>query len=248
LEFTGKVVLITGSANGIGKEAARLFGNQGARLVLVDLNLNDLEAIAVELELDDYIAVAADVSKEEQVIHYVEAALDTYGRIDVFFNNAGILGNFRMITECSSDEFNAVLGVNLYGVFYGLKHVMKVMFDQGSGSIVNTSSTGGLKGSPGLVPYIASKHAVIGLTRTASLEAAEKGVRVNAICPGSVDTPLTRKVEEVKNINSKERSSSIPLKRYAHPAEIAQLVLFLSSDKASYITGAHYLVDGGKLS
>lgn len=246
MKFAGKVVIITGAASGIGKEAVRLFHSLGAQVVLVDLKQDDLEEAVAELQLETYLTFAADVSKEDQVLNYVEKTLEKFERIDVFLNNAGTLGTLASVTEIMSENFDKVLDVNLKGTFYGLKYVMRAMLQQGAGSIINTSSTGGVRGVPGLAPYVASKHAVIGLTKTAALEAAGKGVRVNVICPGSVDTEMTRMVEAERNTNRQERVKSIPMGRYAKPDEIAQLVLFLASDEASYITGACYSIDGGK--
>lgn len=248
--FEGKVVLITGAAGGIGREAARLFADQGAKLVLVDVDQKVIEKVASELELDDYLALSADVSNEEQVKNFVHLTKEKYGKIDVFFNNAGVGVKYGRITDITAEELDKVLNVNVKGVFYGLKHVLAVMLEQKSGSIVNTSSVNGVNGSPGLAAYSASKHAVIGLTKTVAVECAGSGVRINAICPGPVDTPMIRALAEMKTPDNPEQTREfyeqrIPLKRYAQPSEIAELVLFLSSDKASYITGSVYRIDGG---
>lgn len=250
--FEEKVVLITGATGGIGKETARLFAKQGAKLALVDLDHKALEWLAKELELEDYLLQTADVTSEEQVKNFVQQTKKKYGKIDVFFNNAGIEGKVAPITETSSEDLDKVLNVNIKGVFFGLKHVMAIMMEQRSGSIINSSSITGLKGSVGLAPYSASKHAVLGLTKTASLESAEMGIRVNAICPGYVDTRMMQAIEGGKgpeHVNQmRDRAlAKVPMKRYAQPEEIAELVLFLASDHASFITGSHYVVDGGNL-
>ncbi|PWA12158.1 oxidoreductase [Pueribacillus theae] len=250
MDFNGEIVLITGAAGGIGKETARLFHEQGAKLVLVDLDKNALEKIAFELNLKDYLLFPADVRNEVDVKSFVQASVSKYGKIDVFFNNAGIVGRYGQVTEISTDDFEKVMSVNVKGVFYGLKHVLDVMIKQKSGSIVNTSSIAGLKGSPGLAPYSASKHAVIGLTKTAALEVGEDGIRVNAICPAPVNTQMMRSLDAIKYPNNplrakEEYEKRIPIKRYSEPNEIAELVLFLSSEKASYITGGCYQIDGG---
>lgn len=248
--FEGKVVLITGAAGGIGRETARLFADQGAKLVLVDVDQRVIEKIASELEIDDYLALSADVSSEEQVKNFVQLTKEKYGKIDVFFNNAGVGVKFGRITDITAEELDKVLNVNVKGVFYGLKHVLAVMLEQRSGSIVNTSSVNGVSGSPGLAAYSATKHAVIGLTKTVALECAGTGIRINAICPGPVDTPMIHSLAEMKTPGNPEQTREfyeqrIPLKRYAQPKEIAELVLFLSSAKASYITGSVYRIDGG---
>jgi len=239
MSFTGKVVVITGAAAGIGKETARLFHQQGAKLALVDLNEKALEAVASELELEDYIAIAADVSEENQVERYVQVTVEKYGRIDVLFNNAGILGAFRKITDLTAEQFDQVLNVNVKGVFYGLKHVMAVMRKQKKGSIINTSSIGGLFGTPDMAAYVASKHAVMGLTKTAALEGADEGIRVNAICPFRVNTGMA------SSIDNQDKAPKVPLNRLCEPSEVGELVLFLASEKASFITGSCYRIDGG---
>lgn len=190
------------------------------------------------------------MTKEDEVKNYVEQSQAQFGKIDVFFNNAGIEGKFAMIMEQDAANLDNVLAVNVKGVFYGLKHVLKVMTTQRSGAIVNTASVAGLRGGIGLSPYIASKHAVLGLTKTTALEYAETGVRVNAVCPAPVNTRMMRSIEEGMAPGraeeaQKEYAAAIPLKRYAESDEIGQLVLFLASDKASYITGSYYTIDGG---
>lgn len=252
MSFREKVVVITGAAGGIGKATAKLFAAEQAKLVLIDLDEQSLKNAVSELELNagDYLTVSADVTKEDQVQNYVEKSLSQFGKIDVFFNNAGIEGKFALITDQEGANLDNVLAVNIKGVFYGLKHVLKVMTGQKSGAVVNTASVAGLRGSPGLSPYVASKHAVIGLTKTAALECAGTGVRVNAVCPAPVNTRMMRSIEEgaapgQAEEAQKQYAEAVPVKRYAESDEIGQLVLFLASDKASYITGSYYTVDGG---
>ncbi|MBU8877523.1 SDR family oxidoreductase [Bacillus sp. FJAT-29790] len=253
MSFKGKVVVVTGAAGEIGKETVKLFAEKGAKLVLVDLDAENLKKTAFDLALqkDKYLIVKADVTKEEDVQKYVEESKIRFGKIDVFFNNAGVIGKLANLTEQEASNLDLVLNVNVKGVFYGLKHVLKVMIDQQDGSIINMSSVAGLAGSPGLSPYVASKHAVIGLTKTAALEVASKGVRINAVCPDPVNTKMAKEVEkwlapEDSSKNQKEKyTSTLPLKRYAEPKEIAELVMFLASNKASYINGSCYTIDGG---
>jgi NAD(P)-dependent dehydrogenase (short-subunit alcohol dehydrogenase family) len=177
--------------------------------------------------------------------------LAKFGRIDVFFNNAGVEGKVQSIVDTTADNLDHVLGVNLYGVYYGLKYVLKVMIEQLSGSVINVASVAGLKGFPNLAPYVASKHAVLGITRSAALEVVGKGVRVNAICPAPVDTRMMRSIEEAMSEDPaavrKIFEESIPMGRYATAQEIAELVYFLASTKSSYITGGIYPIDGGTM-
>ncbi len=250
MRFKDKVVLITGAAGGIGSATAKRFASEGAKIVLVDMDQEGSEKAAKKLNLnaEDYLVVKADVTKEEDVKNYVKEAKDRFGKIDVFFNNAGIEAKYESIMETDSDAMEMVLDVNLKGVYYGLKHVLKVMTEQGSGSIINTSSTAGLLGFPNMAPYVASKHAVIGLTKTAALEVAAKKVRVNAICPAPVDTDMMEDIEEASGMEQEDFNVAIPLGRYAKAKEIAALVAFLGSDDASYITGSAYTIDGAMTS
>ncbi|QUH26033.1 SDR family NAD(P)-dependent oxidoreductase [Serpentinicella alkaliphila] len=252
MEFQGKVVLITGASGGIGKATTKLFAQEGAKLVLTGTSKEKLETVAKELNLepDNYMIISTNVAKEVEIAKLVEETVNRFGTIDVFFNNAGIEGKFQMISDTTADNLDEVLDVNLKGVYYGLKYVMPIMMKQKSGSIINTASVAGFIGSPGMAPYVASKHAVLGITKTAALECAERGVRVNAICPAPVNTRMMRSIEATINPDNPEDAKKlfaqmVPMNRYAEPEEIAQVVLFLASDKSSYITGASYRIDGG---
>ncbi|QCJ41188.1 SDR family oxidoreductase [Bacillus sp. S3] len=250
-KLAGKVAVITGGAGGIGKETAELFLREGAKVVLVGRSEESLQQTRVELEsYGEVIAVTADVSKEADTIHYVKTAVDHFGKIDIFFNNAGIEGRIAPLIEQTVEEFDEVMNINVRGVFLGLKHVLPVMMEQGSGSIINTASDASWMGYPTLSPYVASKHAVVGLTKTAALEAASKNVRVNSIHPTSVNTRMMRSIEERTYPNRPEQAKEeytqiIPFGRYAEPIEIAKLVLFLASDDSSFISGSQYRIDGG---
>lgn len=250
MRFENKVVVITGAAGGIGKETTKRFASEGAKLVLVDLKKEASEEMAKELNLasDNYLAVGADVSKEENVERYVKEAKDRFGKIDVFFNNAGIEAKYESVMDTDSDAMSKVLDINVKGVYYGMKHVLKVMTEQESGSIINTASVAGLIGFPNMAPYVASKHAVIGLTKTAALEVAEKNVRINAVCPAPVDTRMMEDIEKSGGMKREDFTSVIPIGRYAEAKEIAALVAFLGSDDASYITGSAYPIDGAMTS
>ena len=249
MEFTGKVVVITGGSGGIGSAAAKIFAENGAKLVLVGTSTEKTEQKARDLGLKegDYLALAADVSKENDVKAYVDASMERFGRIDVFFNNAGVEGSVANTADITSDDMEKVYAVNLMGVHYGLKHVLKVMLKQKSGSIINTASLAGLRGFPGMGAYVASKHAVVGLTRSAALEVALDGIRVNAVCPAPVETRMMESIEKVFGEGARENfEKGVPMNRYANPEEIGQLVYFLASDKASFITGGIYPIDGGQ--
>ena len=253
LDFTGKVALVTGAGNGIGRATALAFAKSGAKVVVVDRDRPAGEATAgiIRQQGGEALFVAADVTRAADVAAYVKAAIDAYGRIDCFHNNAGIEGTWKHTAEYDEAVFDQVIAVNVKGVFLGLRHVLPEMLRQKSGAIVNTASVAGLVATPGMPAYVASKHAVIGLTKTAAGEVAKSGVRVNAVCPGPVDTRMIHSLEQQLNPAdpasvSRRYQSAIPMGRYVAPDEIANTVLFLCSDIASAITGAQYVVDGGR--
>jgi len=193
----------------------------------------------------------ADVTKSASVQDYVKATLDTYGRIDCFFNNAGIEGKVVPTQEYDEAVFDQVIAVNLKGVFLGLRHVLPVMLTQGGGTVVNTASVAGLFGGPGMPAYVASKHGVLGLTKVASSDVAPHGIRVNAVCPGPVETRMMRSLESQRNPNDPESihraySATMPTGRYTLPEEVAGVVLYLSSELSGNVTGTHIVVDGGR--
>jgi NAD(P)-dependent dehydrogenase (short-subunit alcohol dehydrogenase family) len=253
MDFKGKVALITGAGNGIGRASALGFAGGGARVVVVDRDTAGGEGTAgiIRQHSGDALFVAADVTKSADVQAYVKAALDAYGSIDCFHNNAGIEGNVAPTAEYDEAMFDAVMNVNVKGVFLGMRHVLPVMLKQKRGAIVNTASVAGLVASPGMSAYVASKHAVIGLTKTAAGEVARSGIRVNAVCPGPIDTRMIHSLETMLNPTDPgsvgdRYQSNIPIGRYGTPEEVANLVLFLCSDLAGNITGAQYVVDGGR--
>lgn len=253
MDFTGKVALITGGGGGIGRASAIGFAARGAKVVVVDLDGTAGEASAelVRQRGGDARFVRADVTKSVEVQSYVQATLSAYGTIDCFFNNAGIEGSVKHTAEYDEAIFDQVISINVKGVFLGLRHVLPVMLQQKQGAIVNTASVAGLVATPGMPAYVASKHAVIGLTKTAAGEVARQGIRVNAVCPGPVDTRMIHSLEQQLNpgdpaMVGRRYQAAIPMGRYVLPEEIANTVLFLCSDLAAAITGAQYVVDGGR--
>ena len=253
MDFTGKVALVTGGGNGIGRAASVAFARHGAMVVVVDRDSAGAEATAgiIHQNGGDAIAVTADVTSSDEVRAYVRAAIDKYGRIDCFFNNAGIEGKVAPTAEYDEAMFDAVIGVNVKGVFLGLRHVLPQMISQGGGAVVNTASVAGLTATPGMPAYVASKHAVIGLTKTAAGEVARQGIRVNAVCPGPVDTRMIHALEQQISPDNpaavgERYQAAIPSGRYTTVDEIANMVLFLCSDLASNTTGGQFVVDGGR--
>lgn len=250
-ELADKVVVITGGAAGLGAATAKAFLDEGAKLVLVDISGDALAETAQKLGAgqDRLITVTADVSKEDDVKRYVEEAVTRFGTIDVFFNNAGIEGKVAPIVEQSVEDFDRVIAINVRGAWLGLKHVLPIMYEKKSGSVINTSSVGGLFSGPLPVsPYVTSKFAVHGLTRVVANEAAAHQVRVNSIHPSPVNTRMMRSLESGSGSTEEQFAKAIPLGRYAEGEDIASLVLFLASDRSSFITGSQIRIDGGTLS
>jgi NAD(P)-dependent dehydrogenase (short-subunit alcohol dehydrogenase family) len=253
MDFTGKIALVTGGGNGIGRATALGFSKAGAKLAIVDRDRDAGEATAgiIRQQGGEAIFAAADVTRSADVQAYVKTVLDAYGRIDCFFNNAGIEGAWKHTAEYDEDMFDQVIAVNVKGVFLGLRHVLPVMIAQKSGAVVNTASVAGLVATPGMPAYVASKHAVIGLTKTAAGEVARMGVRVNCVCPGPVDTRMIHSLEQMIDPThpaavAQRYQAAQPTGRYTTVDEIANTVLFLCSDFASNTTGAQYVVDGGR--
>jgi NAD(P)-dependent dehydrogenase (short-subunit alcohol dehydrogenase family) len=244
----GKVVLITGAASGIGRATALEAHAEGATLLLSDVNAEQGEALASELGERASFA-ACDVTSEDEVEALIAGAVEEHGRLDGAFNCAGILGTVALTTDTPYDAWRRILEVDLNGVFLCTKHELRVMLDQGSGSILNMASAAGLIGWPGASGYVAAKHGVVGLSKAAALEFASQGIRVNAICPSYTETPMVEDLFE--NLLGGDKAhveaalANHPIGRFADAKEIAAASVWLLSDKASFVTGTAMSVDGG---
>lgn len=246
----GKVAVITGGAGGIGRAAGALFVAEGADVLLVDRDEAALKEAVAEIGSNKASYFVADVTSAADNQAMIDCATERYGGVDVLLANAGIEGDVKPITEYDEARFDQVLGVNVKGVFLGLKSAIPAMEARGGGSIVITSSVAGVKGAPGVSAYVTSKHAVIGLMRSAAAECAPKKIRVNTVNPSPVETRMMRSLEEGMlpgaAANAKEAiTAGIPLGRYGSPEEIAQVMLFLASDDSAWVTGSVYMADGG---
>ena len=249
MQFEGKVALVTGGNSGIGRSAAIKFAERGARVVIAARRAEQGEAVAQEIRDagGDAIFVQTDITRANDIEAMVAKAVDTYGNLDVAFNNAGLLSGRSPTHEIDEDSWEPVMAVNLKGVWLCMKHEIKqMMLQDSSGAIVNDSAGGGVTGVPNRAAYVASKHGVVGLTKTAALEYGQMGIRVNAVCPGLIETPMTEGFysdpERLGRI-----TSSIPIGRVGTPEEVAEAVVWLCSDAASYVTGVAMPVDGGFL-
>src|SRR3954454_8471660 len=247
LDFSGKVALVTGAAAGMGLPTARALAEAGAAVVLADFKEDAVKAVAAELVAAGHkaIAVRCDVSDETQVEHMVDRTVAEFGRLDAAFNNAGVMARIAPTAESTREEWDRVIGVNIRGVWSCMKYELRQMERQGGGSIVNNASVGALTGNPGIGSYIASKHGVIGLTRTAALEYIRHGIRVNAVNPGLIDTQVGRDVFKGDEHVYTEVAKSVPIGRAGRPEEIAAAVLWLCSSAASYVVGQALTIDGG---
>ena len=250
-DLKGKIAVVTGGGSGIGRAGCLELARLGVSVVIVDVDAAAAAATASLLGPSPSLTVAADVSRSADVENYVAAARKRFGRIDIFFNNAGIEGPILPIPDYPEEAFDQVMAINVRGIFLGLKHVMPVMLAQERGSIINTSSVCGMTGTPGFAGYVASKHAVIGLTRVAAAEGGRRGVRVNAICPGPIETRMMREIEKKCSPDdpaetSRQIVAKNPSGRYGTPDEVARIVAFLASEASSYVNGAAWTVDGGR--
>jgi NAD(P)-dependent dehydrogenase (short-subunit alcohol dehydrogenase family) len=247
LTFENKVALVTGAASGMGLATAKAFAEAGAAVVLADFKE---EAVKVETQKlaaagHKAIAIRCDVSDDDQVAAMVERTVAEFGRLDAAFNNAGVMAHIAPTAVSTREDWDRVIGINLRGVWSCMKHELRQMERQGSGAIVNNASVGALTGNPGIGSYIASKHGVVGLTRTAALEYVRLGIRVNAVNPGLIDTQIARDVVNGNEQAYEDIAEHVPIGRAGTPEEIASAVLWLCSPGASYVVGHALTVDGG---
>jgi NAD(P)-dependent dehydrogenase (short-subunit alcohol dehydrogenase family) len=246
-DFRGHVALVTGASSGIGLTTAQAFAQAGAAVVLADVNETALRQVTDDLTATGHqvLGVTCDVSDEEQVAAMVDAAVAQFGRLDMAFNNAGIMAPPTDAAEETAEQFDRIEAVNLRGVWACTKHELAHMRTQGSGAIVNNSSLGGLVGLPGRAAYHASKHGVIGLTKSAALEYAPRGIRINAICPGTIETPMVTEMIAQGELGMDEAIANQPIARLGQASEMAAAVLWLCSPGASFVVGIALPVDGG---
>ena len=254
-QLSGKVAVITGGAGGIGRAAGRLFAAEGARVLLADVNDGALRQAVDDIASEAVSHVAADMTQPDDVRQVFETAVERYGGVDVFLANAGVEGELHAIPDYPVEVFDHVMAVNVRGVWLGVREAIPLMRRRGGGSIVITSSVAGIRGSAGLSAYTTSKHAVIGLMRTAALECAADGIRVNTVNPAPIETRMMRSIEEMRTSRlgadatvetvKASNAARIPLRRYGDPEEVARLMGFLAGDDSRFCTGGVYMVDGG---
>ena len=243
----GKVALVTGGSSGIGRATALLFAKEGAKVVVADVTVSGGEETVQMIKAagGDAIFVKADMAKAAEVEAMVQKTVATYGRLDCAHNNAGIEGTTKKTHDYDEADWDRVIAINVKGVWLCMKYQIPQMLKQGSGAIVNTASGAGLLGVPQMPAYVASKHAVVGLTKTAALEYAKAGIRVNAVCPGVIKTPMVDRMTNLRPGRMERMAAAEPIGRMGKPEEIAAAVVWLCSDASSFVTGLPMPVDGG---
>jgi NAD(P)-dependent dehydrogenase (short-subunit alcohol dehydrogenase family) len=242
--FTDKAVLITGAASGIGRAAALAFAAEGGRVAILDRSAEALEAVHASLKNagGEVLTITCDVSSPDQVEGAIKQVVDRFGRLDIAFNNAGVENKAAPVHETDLAEWDRILGINLRGTFLCMKHELAQMVKQGGGVVVNTSSGAGIRGVAGGAAYAASKHAIIGLTRSAALDYAKQNIRVNAVLPGNIETPM---MDRFTGGDIQKAIDLEPVGRLGKPEEIAEAVLWMASDLGGFVTGAATVIDGG---
>src|SRR5438876_6331341 len=243
----GKVALVTGGGSGIGRATALVFAREGAKVVVADIVVTGGEETVrlIKAAGGEAVFIKADVSKAAEVEALVRKTVETYSRLDCAFNNAGIEGEVAQTSDCTEENWDRTIAINLKGVWLCLKYEIPQMLKQGGGAIVNTASVAGLVGFQGIPAYVASKHGVAGLTKTAALEYAKAGIRVNAVCPGVIHTPMVERAFRASPQMAEAAIAMEPVGRLGKPEEIAEAVVWLCSDAASFVTGLPMVVDGG---
>lgn len=244
-QFKNKVALVTGGSSGIGKSTSLAFSKKGAKVVVADWIENEETLNLINNSGGEALFVKCDVSKPTDVKMMMEKIYATYGRLDFAFNNAGIEGTSAPTQDCSEENWDKTIAVNLKGIWLCMKYEIPEMIKQGKGVIINCASVAGLVGFSGLPAYVASKHGVIGLTKTAALECAQLGIRVNAVCPGVIQTPMIDRLTGNKKETIEQFTELEPMGRFGQPEEIANAVVWMCSDEASFVTGHAMVVDGG---
>lgn len=246
-KLAGKVALVTGAGSGIGRASAELFAKEGAKVVVIDVNAEPAAETAAAIEAADgeALAIATDVAEGAAVEAMAAAAIERFGRVDVLANVAGILDDYLPAAETPDEVWDRVMGVNLKGQFMTARALIPQMLENGGGAIINVASTAALVGGNGGAAYTTSKHAIVGLTRQLCFDYAERGIRVNTVCPGAVETGMTKEIFEKGEAAVMEAVRSAPIGRWAQPEELATVLLFLAGDDAAFVHGATYVVDGG---
>ncbi len=246
LNFKDKVCLVTGASTGIGRETALQFAACGAKVAISDINLDRAHETQTALKLNgaDCLLISCDVSKPQEIKNLIETVMQKYGRLDCAVNNAGVEGAMAPLLDSSLENWEKVIDTNLRSVWLCMKYEIPEMIKSGGGTIVNISSIAGLIGFPGLSAYVASKHGIIGLTKTAALEYASQNIRVNAVCPGPIMTPMLERLMETEGLKE-QLTKSVPQGRIGRPQEVAKSIVYLCSDFSTYVTGQSLAVDGG---
>ena len=252
MRLENKMAVITGGAGGIGEAAAKRFIAEGANVLLVDLDAGALEAVCGRIGSNRVSFLVGDVTRAEDNQAMIDTATERYGGVDIFLANAGIEGDVASLLDYPEERFDELMAINVKGPFLGLRAAVPALRKRGGGSVIITSSVAGIKGAPSLAPYVTSKHAVIGLMKSAAKEFAAEGIRVNTVNPSPVNTRMMRSIEHGLNADQPEQAqqmmaAGIPMQRYAEAEDIANLMLFLASDESSFITGAVYMADGGSV-